>query len=118
MEGSLIYNRCVELPDAYEAQLMVRQEKPGNRPPTEEKETIYRARVWIGTTWQRDPMAYWSQEHRDPVLAVDACYRMLLAAAPAVIKSLDALGAVAALVDEHFSGAIPAGEFTYPLAGR
>lgn len=98
MEASLVYNRCVTLPDAYEAQLMVMQDTQGG-PRSGQRGMIYRARVWIGTACEREPLLHWSQEHGDAALAIGACYAMLAAGAQRVAASPAVLEAVLGLVN-------------------
>jgi len=105
MEASLVYNRCVTLPDGYEAQLMVMRDFAGGWAGSDKRGMVYRARVWIGTVWERDPLLYRSQEHASPGAAVDACYRMLAASAPRVVASPVAREAVQRLADGHFRAA-------------
>jgi len=105
MEMSLVYNRCVTLPDGYEVQLMVMRDFAGGWAGSGRRGMVYRARVWIGTTWEREPLLYRSQEHGSPGAAVDACYRMLAASAPRVVESVAAREAARRLTDGHFAAA-------------
>lgn len=105
MEASLVYNRCVTLPDGYEVQLMVMRDTAGGRARSDRRGMVYRARVWIGTVWEREPLLYRSQEHGTAAAALDACYRMLGASAHRVVESVAAREAARRLADGHFAAA-------------
>jgi hypothetical protein len=105
MEEAKVYEAFVELPDGYEVQVMVLQDYPGGRPKRGLQPSIYRSRVWIGTSEEPDPLLHRSQEHSEMQAAIDACYAMLLSSARQVISSPAALAALEAQVERYFQGA-------------
>ncbi len=103
MEEDKLFDLWLTLPDGYQVQLMVMRDYPGGRRRRGARMNVYRSRLWIGLEVEAEPLLYRSQEHTDPHVAVDACYSMLLAAAPTVIDSPDALAVAQERVHAHFS---------------
>jgi hypothetical protein len=105
MDEAKVYEAFVELPDGYEVQVMVLQDYPGGRQRRGLAPSIYRARVWIGTSEEPDPLLHRSQEHSELQAAVDACYSMLLNSARQVIASPAALAVLEGQIERYFQGA-------------
>lgn len=95
-----------ELPDGYQVQLMVLKDFPGGRAKRGLRMSIFRSRVWVGHQNEPDPLLHRSQEHPDLSVAVDACYSLLLSAAPHAVDSPHALAAIDQLVHQYFGGTL------------
>lgn len=104
MDENKLFDVYFELPDGYEAQLMVLRDFPGGQPKRGLKMSIFRSRVWVGLSTESDPLLYKSEEHADLQVAIDGCYSVLLAGARQVVNSPDALEAIQQRVHAYFSG--------------
>lgn len=103
-----MFETFFELPDGYQVQLMVLQDFPGGRQKRGLRRNIYRTRIWVGHESEAEPLLHRSQEVADLQLSIDACYSLVLSAAPGIIDSPAAIAAVQEQVHAYFSGATKA----------
>ncbi|MBP2018311.1 hypothetical protein J2Z79_001712 [Symbiobacterium terraclitae] len=90
MEEGKVFDQFLDLPDGYQAQLMVMAEAlPGVRP-----HLAYRSRVWLGHESEMDPYLHRSQVCWSLDEAIRTCYAMLRQAAPQCFHSRAAVEAV------------------------
>jgi hypothetical protein len=103
LDENKVFEAYFELPDGYEVQLMVLRDYPGGR-ARRGAMSIFRSRVWVGHVTEADPLLHRSQEHPELNVAVDACYSMLLQAAPLAVNSPEAIEYVRRRVHDYFHG--------------
>nr|PZN70318.1 MAG: hypothetical protein DIU55_11730 [Bacillota bacterium] len=90
MDEGKVFDQFLDLPDGYQAQVMVMAEPVSGF----EGVVAYRSRVWLGHEEEMDPYLYRTEVHWDLEEAIRACWAMLRQAAPLCFRSRAAIEAV------------------------